>query len=158
MRLPFVNGEIRARGVFLRNSCRYGAYNICEVGKIMRRKPAVNLPNYYAVGKDMEFMVHACDLRQKEVVNIYTAERLGYITDVEIDFETGSVRSVVVPKRRTARELLSKRKRYIIPWEDIVCVGGELVLVKLREFMNASQSDGDNGKTGEASGQNRILE
>lgn len=80
-------------------------------------------------------MVHACDLRQKEVVNIYTAERLGYITDVEIDFETGSVRSVVVPKRRTAKNIFSKRKSYIIAWEDIVCVGSEIVLVKLQEFM-----------------------
>lgn len=80
-------------------------------------------------------MVHACDLRQKEVVNIYTAERLGYITDVEIDFETGSVRSVVVPKKRTPRDIFSKRRQYIIAWENIVCVGSEIVLVKLEEFI-----------------------
>ncbi len=80
-------------------------------------------------------MVHACDLRQKEVINIYTAERLGYITDVEIDFETGNVRSVVVPKRRTVHDILGKRKSYVIPWGDIVCVGSEIVLVKLQEFM-----------------------
>lgn len=80
-------------------------------------------------------MVHACDLRQKEVINIYTAERLGYITDVEIDFATGSIRSVVVPRKRSFRELLTKRKDYVIPWDNIVCVGSEIVLVKMQDFM-----------------------
>ena len=80
-------------------------------------------------------MVHACDLRQKEVINIYTAERLGYITDVEIDFSSGSIRSVVVPKKRTFREMFGKRKDYVIPWENIVCVGSEIVLVKMQDFM-----------------------
>ena len=80
-------------------------------------------------------MLHACDLRQKEVINIYTAERLGCITDVEIDFDNGSVISVVVPRKRTIHELFSRRNSYVIPWENIVCVGKEIVLVKLQEFM-----------------------
>ena len=44
-------------------------------------------------------MVRACDLKQREVINIVTAERLGYITDVDIDFETGKIRSVIIPAR-----------------------------------------------------------
>lgn len=78
---------------------------------------------------------NACDLRQKEVINICTAERLGYITDVEIDFSEGSIRSVIVPRKRSIHDLFAKRKDYIIPWESITCVGDDVVLVKLHEFM-----------------------
>ena len=76
-------------------------------------------------------MVRACDLKQREVINIITAERLGYITDVDIDFETGKVRSVIIPARYGIFSFLTKRNDYVIPWEKIVTVGKDLVLVKM---------------------------
>lgn len=76
-------------------------------------------------------MIRACDLKQREVINIITAERLGYITDVDIDFETGKIRSVIIPNRRGILGFLSKKNDYVVPWKNIVTVGREIVLVKL---------------------------
>ena len=76
-------------------------------------------------------MVRACDLKQREVINIVNAERLGYIYDVDIDFNTGKITSVIVPGRRNIFNFFSKRNDYIIPWDNIVTVGRELVLVKM---------------------------
>ncbi len=76
-------------------------------------------------------MVRACDLKQREVINIVNAERLGYIYDVDIDFETGKITSVIVPGRRNIFSFFKKRNDYIIPWDKIITVGRELVLVKL---------------------------
>ena len=76
-------------------------------------------------------MVRACDLKQREVINIITAERLGYITDVDIDFETGKIRSVIIPGRYGFLGFFMKRNDYIIPWEKIVVVGKDVVLVKM---------------------------
>ena len=78
-----------------------------------------------------DFMVRACDLKQREVINIVNAERLGYIYDVDIDFETGKITSVIVPGRRNIFSFFSKRNDYIIPWDKIITVGRELVLVRL---------------------------
>ncbi len=36
------------------------------------------------------------DLCQKEIINIDTAERLGYVTDVEIDSDTGEMINICV--------------------------------------------------------------
>lgn len=72
----------------------------------------------------------AHDLKQKEVINIVDAERLGYICDVDIDFENGRLRSVIIP-RRSGFRLFGKREEYVIPWEKIVSVGRELVLVRV---------------------------
>lgn len=71
-------------------------------------------------------MLRSFDLHQKEVVNIRTAERLGYIEDVDIDTETGQIINLVVPKRIFFR---LKKDDYIIPWHDVVLVGKDLVLV-----------------------------
>lgn len=76
-------------------------------------------------------MVRACDLKQREVINIVDAERLGYIYDVDIDFETGKIRSIIIPGRRGFLGFFSKKNDYVIPWEKIVTVGRELVLVKM---------------------------
>lgn len=76
-------------------------------------------------------MVRAYDLKQREVINIVNAERLGYIYDVDIDFESGKIRSVIIPNRRGIFGRFSKRNDYIIPWDNIVAVGHEIVLVKV---------------------------
>ena len=76
-------------------------------------------------------MVRACDLKQREVINIVTAERLGYITDVDIDFETGKIRSVIIPAHYGILSFFTKKNDYVIPWEKIVTVGRDIVLVKM---------------------------
>ena len=76
-------------------------------------------------------MVRACDLKQREVINIVNAERLGYVYDVDIDFETGKIRSLIIPQNRSLFNIFAKRNDYIIPWEKIVSVGRDIVLVKM---------------------------
>lgn len=76
-------------------------------------------------------MVRACDLKQREVINVVNAERLGYIYDVDIDFETGKITSIIIPGKRGIFGFFSKKNDYIIPWEKIITVGRELVLVRL---------------------------
>jgi YlmC/YmxH family sporulation protein len=75
-------------------------------------------------------MVRAYDLRQKEVINICNAERLGYISDVEICFDTGNIEAIIIPRKRWFFRLFSQQKDYVIPWEEIECVGEDLVLVR----------------------------
>ena len=74
-------------------------------------------------------MVKTRDLRQKEVINIRTAEKLGFIRDVEINFENGKIDAVIVPKRKNLFFLFSSEKEYEILWSDIVKIGEEVVLV-----------------------------
>lgn len=76
-------------------------------------------------------MVRAYDLKQREVINVVNAERLGYIYDVDIDFETGKIISIIIPGKKGFFNFFSKKNDYVIPWEKIITVGRELVLVKL---------------------------
>ena len=78
-----------------------------------------------------DIMVRACDLKQREVINVINAERLGYVYDVDIEFETGRIRSLIIPKRQGIFGIFSKKNDYVIPWERIVAVGKDIVLVKI---------------------------
>lgn len=80
-------------------------------------------------------MVRTYDLRQKEVINIRNAEKLGFIRDVEINFDTGKIDAVIVPKRNGIFKIFSAEKEYEILWSDIVKIGREVVLVDYGEYI-----------------------
>ena len=71
------------------------------------------------------------DLRQKEVINIRTAERIGFVQDVEINFDSGCVEYLIVPVRRGILGFFGKRQACVIPRDDIITTGSDLVLVEL---------------------------
>ena len=71
-------------------------------------------------------MMSASELRKREVIDADTAERLGFVYDMDIDFESGKIESIIVPKRF----LIFKRHEYVIPWKNIVAISKEIILVK----------------------------
>jgi len=73
------------------------------------------------------------DLRQKKVIDVDTAERIGYIRDIDIDFETGRINSVTIP-RASVLGLFSKSKNQIVPWDKVVAIGSEYVIVKQEKY------------------------
>ena len=82
-------------------------------------------------------MLRTYDLRQKEVINVRTAEKLGFIKDVDINFETGKVDAVIVPKKRRFPGVFLSEKEYEILWSDIIKIGREVVLVDYGEYFEA---------------------
>ena len=78
-------------------------------------------------------MLKAYALRRKEVININTAEKLGFIRDVEIDFETGAIDAVLIPKKFSLLGVFADTRDYVISWSDIVKVGREVILVNYME-------------------------
>ena len=63
------------------------------------------------------------DLRTKEVIHVGDGERLGFVSDVEIDTVTGRIVSISVPGAYKAPD-----RR--IPWENIKKIGDDLVIVE----------------------------
>ncbi|HIV02397.1 MAG TPA: YlmC/YmxH family sporulation protein [Candidatus Aphodoplasma excrementigallinarum] len=80
-------------------------------------------------------MLRAGDLRQKEVINVATGMRLGFVSDVEINFENGYIDAIVVPGPGKML-FFSKADDYVIPWKDIVRVGDDIILVDMPAPVN----------------------
>lgn len=70
-----------------------------------------------------------CELFSKEVINTATGERLGYISDAEIDAERGVIRFLCIPI--AAKNPFSKCKEMIkFAFDDIIKIGSDTILVK----------------------------
>lgn len=72
-------------------------------------------------------MIRFQDLRNKEVINVKTGERLGFVCDVEFDLETGRILSIVVPGKRKCN--IFKNNEHIILWQKIRKIGNDILLV-----------------------------
>lgn len=73
------------------------------------------------------------DLRKKEVIDILTGERLGYIDDAEMNIEKSAVQSFVIYGRERLFGILGREDDVVIPCNEIKVVGNDVVLIKHSE-------------------------
>ena len=79
-------------------------------------------------------MIHFfSELRCKEVIDIHSGFRLGYICDAEYDDAEGRLLSLITPGRAKLFGLLGREDDYIVPWASIVRVGRDIILVDSKE-------------------------
>jgi len=76
-------------------------------------------------------MLKISELRNREVVNVVDGKKLGTICDLDVDLENGRVTAIVVPSGGRFCSLFGGGKDYIIPWESIVKIGVDTILVEL---------------------------
>ena len=70
------------------------------------------------------------DFRHKEVINIKNGKRLGNVQDVTADLKTGTIISIIVPGAPTKFwGIFSSGNDIVIPWENITCIGDDVILV-----------------------------
>ncbi len=75
-------------------------------------------------------MYRAGELRQKEVINITDASRLGFVADVEVRLEGGAIEAIIVPGK-TRLFNFGSGKDLVIPWNKIKQIGDDVILVEL---------------------------
>ena len=77
------------------------------------------------------------ELKEKEVINLCSGEKLGYPKDFDLDLDDCRILSMLVTKN-CGFSLFDKSDEYYIPWCRIECIGEDAILVKLHE---ADKSD-----------------
>lgn len=70
------------------------------------------------------------ELQYKEVVDISDGTRYGYIGDLEVDTERGTIESVVIYGRPRLFGLLGREADAVLPWSAIKRIGADLILVE----------------------------
>ena len=76
------------------------------------------------------------DLRYKEVIDVHSGFRLGYVCDAEFDDGEGRIISLITPGKAKLFGLLGREDDYVLPWGCIVRIGGDIILVEAKgEFM-----------------------
>ena len=75
--------------------------------------------------------INGLDFRHKEVINILDGRRLGFVQDVNASLETGVITSIVVPGNNKFFNVFSSND-IVIPWQNIKCIGDDVILVELK--------------------------
>ena len=72
------------------------------------------------------------DLRCKEIINICSGERLGFVYDVEADFPGNKLEALIVPGPCRFFGLFGREPDYVIPMDCISRVGEDIILVDIQ--------------------------
>lgn len=73
------------------------------------------------------------ELRYKEVIDVHSGFRLGYVCDAEFDDAEGRFISLITPGRAKLFGLLGREDDFVLPWSSIVRLGSDIILVECRE-------------------------
>ncbi len=76
------------------------------------------------------------ELRYKEVIDIHSGLRLGYVCDAEYDDAEGRILSLVTPGRSKFFGLFGREDDYVLPWASIARVGRDIILVDSKESLS----------------------
>ena len=69
-------------------------------------------------------------LREKEVIDVLTGRRVGFVSDFLIEPCAGQITAIVLPGT-TSFFSFGKREETVIPWEHIVRIGEDAILVNV---------------------------
>lgn len=72
------------------------------------------------------------ELCSREVIEIHTGMRMGYVCDAELDTVQGQIISIVTPGKARFFGLFGREDDYILPWECICRIGNDIILVEIK--------------------------
>lgn len=80
-------------------------------------------------------MLSTDKLKNREVINIRDGKSLGYIDDIEVNLEHGTIEGIVIPAERGLFKLWgSKENDLMIKWDRIRTIGDDVVLVDVESY------------------------
>lgn len=71
------------------------------------------------------------ELQKKEVINLSNGKRLGFVYDVEINSQTGTIETIIVPCKNSILRFFFKYEEMVIDFEKIKKIGDDIILVDL---------------------------
>ncbi|WP_226037947.1 YlmC/YmxH family sporulation protein [Aquibacillus saliphilus] len=75
-------------------------------------------------------MISLTELQIKDIIMVEDGKKLGNITDLDIDVDKGKVLYLVVGTKGKVMGLFGKEEELVIPWENIVTIGSDVILIK----------------------------
>lgn len=78
-------------------------------------------------------MLNTDEIRNKEVINIFDGKSLGFVYDIEINLQAGTIDGIVLPGSKGIFNLFGKGEEdIVIKWSDVKTVGEDVILVDVK--------------------------
>ena len=82
------------------------------------------------------------DLRYKEVISMTDGSRYGYVGDVEIDLDSGQIRSLIIPGQARFFGLFGRKEDIVIRWDEVHRFGEDIILVEGTGLRRSAEKPG----------------
>ena len=76
-------------------------------------------------------MARGIDFKQKEVISLSDGKILGFVVDVQADFNSGEINAIIVAKTGKLFSGMEGKNNVTIPWNKIKKIGEDVILVDL---------------------------
>lgn len=77
------------------------------------------------------------EIKNKEVINIYDGRSMGYVSDIEINLETGALEGIIIPSPKNFFNIFGRSEEdYVVKWENIKTIGDDVILVDIENFLD----------------------
>lgn len=87
-------------------------------------------------------MVRISEFQVKDVVNISDGRKLGNISDIEINLDTGRIETIIISDSGRLLGFFGKEEETIIPWHQIVKIGTDVILVRFNDHQYGKHLEG----------------
>ena len=71
------------------------------------------------------------DLRYKEIIDVHTGLRFGFLCDAEFDDREGQITALITPGKARFFGLFGREDDYVIPWKCIIKIGSDISLIEV---------------------------
>ena len=78
-------------------------------------------------------MMKISDIQTKDIINIETGKRIGHLSDLDINLETGQIDAIVVNASGKMMSFFNKEPEVVIEWNQIYKIGDDVILVQLSD-------------------------
>ena len=72
------------------------------------------------------------ELQNKNLVNVSNGKNIGNIIDVNIDDQSGNIKSFIIESKGSILTFLNKDNDMEVKWNDIQKIGEDVILVNMR--------------------------
>ena len=72
------------------------------------------------------------ELQNKNLVNVSNGKNIGNIIDVNIDYQSGNIKSFIIESQGSILTFLNQDNDMEVKWNDIQKIGEDVILVNMR--------------------------
>ncbi|WP_340082154.1 YlmC/YmxH family sporulation protein [Terribacillus sp. FSL K6-0262] len=82
------------------------------------------------------------ELQMKDIILMENGKRVGNVSDLEINAQNGHISAIVVTLRGKMMGLFGKEEELVVPWNQIITIGTDVILIKSPEQVSITEEAG----------------
>nr|WP_318540758.1 YlmC/YmxH family sporulation protein [Terribacillus saccharophilus] len=87
-------------------------------------------------------MMTLTELQMKDIVLMENGKKVGNVSDLEINEQNGHISAIIVTLRGKMMGLFGKEEELVVPWNQIITIGTDVILIKSPEQAHVTEVAG----------------